>query len=143
MMPYLLRVPPSDRALTDHDFPPSLARRWKKSWLQPRNEDAQIWVTMAHPTTQVRSHVSARGTQQRVCKPTPRMPQTRPARRRGSRFGRGAPTRADSARVVRWIGRRGLSLPSNRCVLLEAGERREKRGRWAKTTRCVTVHDAP
>src|SRR5450631_308295 len=68
--------PLSAQVFSDHGFPPSLARRWKKPWLQPRSEDAQTWVTMARPTTQVHSRVSARGAQQRICKPTPRTPQT-------------------------------------------------------------------
>jgi hypothetical protein len=36
-----------------------------------------------------------------------------PTWRRGYRFGRSAPTRANGTRVVRWLGHRGPSLPIN------------------------------
>jgi hypothetical protein len=45
-----VRPPLSARVFSDHDFPPSLACRWKKPWLQPKSADAQTWVMMARPT---------------------------------------------------------------------------------------------
>jgi hypothetical protein len=62
----------------------------------------------------VRLCISARGTQQRVCKLTPRMPQTCSCRSAVSfsfwtYYGSSAPTRANGTRVVCWFGRRGPS----------------------------------
>ena len=53
MMPSSLSLsaacPLSARVFSDYDFPPGLAHKWKKPWLQPRSEDPQTWVTKARP----------------------------------------------------------------------------------------------
>jgi hypothetical protein len=116
--------PLSARLFSDHDFPLSLTQRWKKPWLQPKSEDAQTWITTARLILKyTREYQRVELSSGHANLPRER-PRHAPARRRASRFGRSAPTRASGARVVRWLGRRGTLLPSNGCVILEAGERR-------------------